>query len=45
MVPPQVKAKLTRLFNKRHEDFKLKAVKNVKGKSEHIKFNPLLEEV
>jgi hypothetical protein len=39
----QTKAKLTRLFNKRHEDNKLKQTKAVKGKTEHVKYDPVLE--
>ena len=40
-----VKAKLTRAFNKRHEDAKLKGKKVKKGTTmEHLKFNPILEE-
>ena len=44
-VSSQTKAKLTRLFNKRHEDAKLskQQSKGVKGKSEHVKFNPVME--
>jgi hypothetical protein len=42
-ISSQVKAKLTRLFNKRHEDAKLKKQKTIKAKTEHIKFNPVLE--
>ena len=45
-VPPAVKAKLTRLYNRRHEDVKLKAQKGGKAKGEQMaKFNPVLEEV
>lgn len=38
-----MKSKLTRLFNRRHEDAKLMKTKAAKLKTEHIKFNPVLE--
>lgn len=45
-VPSAVKAKLTRLFNKRHEEERLAKIKG-KGKQkaeQHVKFDPLMEE-
>ena len=42
-ISSQTKAKLTRLFNKRHEDNKLKQAKAIKGKNEHVKYDPVLE--
>ncbi len=42
LIPSQTKAKLTRLFNKRHEDAKLKQLKSKKSVVEHLKFNPVL---
>jgi hypothetical protein len=43
-VPPATKAKLTKLFNKRHEDARLKQQKG-KNQSVHlVKFDPVLEE-
>jgi hypothetical protein len=44
-VPSAVKGKLTRLFNKRHEDSKLKQATKSKGNVLNIKFNPLMEEM
>lgn len=41
-IPGSTKAKLTKLFNKRHEDNKLKQTKAAKGKNEHIKYDPVL---
>ena len=41
-IPTKVKASLTRTFNKRHEDSKLKAIKGGKVKAEHVKFDPIL---
>jgi hypothetical protein len=44
-VETATKSKLTRLYNKRHEEAKLKAAKGPKAKVEHVKFDPVLEEV
>lgn len=45
-IPSQTKAKLTRLFNKRHEDAKLKQQKTKKGNEQHAaKYDPVLEEL
>ena len=41
-ISAQIKTKLTRLFNKRHDDAKLKKEKAAKVKAQHIKFNPVL---
>lgn len=41
-IPSTVKGKLTRLFNKRHEDSKMKATNKVKAKNDHVKFDPLM---
>ena len=42
-VSTSVKAKLTRAYNKRHEDAKLKGKKLKKGTTfEHLKFDPVL---
>jgi hypothetical protein len=41
-IPTAVKSKLTRLFNKLHEDSKLKQQKIKKGGEKHAKFNPVL---
>lgn len=41
-VPSTVKGKLTRLYNKRHEDSKLKATTKSKGVTEELKFDPLM---
>ena len=39
-----IKGKLTRTFNKRHEDAKLRAqAKGPKAKVQHIKYDPLME--
>jgi hypothetical protein len=43
-IASQTKAKLTRLFNKRHEDSKLKGKKAIKPKEDHMKFNEVLGE-
>jgi hypothetical protein len=43
-IPSKTKGALTRMFNKKHEDAKLK-LQQQKGKSkgtEHVKFNPVL---
>jgi hypothetical protein len=44
-VPSSVKGKLTRLYNKRHEDSKMKQITKGKGKVEHTKFDPPMEEL
>lgn len=44
-IPTATKTKLTKLFNKRHEDSKLKQTNKAKSKVEHFKFDPLMEEV
>jgi hypothetical protein len=44
-IPSAVKGKLTKLFNKRHEDSKMKQAVKGKGKAEHVKFDPLMEEL
>jgi hypothetical protein len=42
-VPSAVKGKLTRIYNKRHEDSKIKAATKSKAVVEHVKFDPLME--
>ena len=44
-IPPAIKAKLTRLFNKRHEDAKLMKKTGKAATQEHAKFNTVLEEL
>lgn len=39
------KSKLTRLYNKKHMELKLKAAKKEKVKVEHVKFDPVLEDM
>ena len=41
-IPAATKAKLTRLFNKRHEEAKLKKKKGKTVTEEHLKFDPVL---
>lgn len=41
-IPSAVKGKLTRLYNKRHEDSKIKGVNKIKATVEHVKFDPMM---
>lgn len=41
-ITPAAKANLTKQFNKRHEETKLKKAKAGKIKEEHVKFDPVL---